>query len=334
VTCRWQGLFRTKPGASPEAPTHSARGQEFQGILRLAVHAQSKVKTGTLPAAAVVAFGIGRSESPENVFVPDYVLAGGFLASAPILLYGIATGQALFGALVALVVGVPPALYHARFGESVNPLSPDQSLAVGLLGTAGLLGYGISENLLVGAAAAAILGVTAVDYRRRRGGPLRRRTRTAAVVGCLGGGLLAFGALAVSGRSTEGLAVGGVLFSFGPFVAACAHLHSPQTITDTSASSRSSAMTTKPAMPTCAVVGRLVSRPSRTSWPNRRMPPNSRRSTTATRFRSSCRSTRAGMRLSLPMPKSPNSGGLSLPMAGVPRDDTKGVLTVASVREA
>lgn len=184
---------------------------------------------GTLLVSALVlypfvAFGIARSESPEDVFVPDYVLAAGFLASAPILLYGIATQQALFGALVALVVGVPPALYHARFGESVNPLSPDQSLAVGLLGTAGLLGCGVFESLLVASAAAAILGAAVVDYRRQRGGPLRRQTRTYAVVACLGGGLLAFGALAATGRPTEGLAAGGVLVIIGAFVAAGAEM--------------------------------------------------------------------------------------------------------------
>jgi hypothetical protein len=179
---------------------------------------------GTLLVSALilypfVAFGIVRSETPEDVFVPDYVLAAGFLGSAPLLLYGIAIGQALFGALVALVVGVPPALYHARFGESVNPLSPDQSLAVGLLGTAGLLAYAAMSNLLVGSAAAALLGAAAVDYRRQRGGPIERRTRTIALVGCLGGGLLAFGALVMSGRPTEGLAAGGVLVVIGAFVA-------------------------------------------------------------------------------------------------------------------
>ncbi|MEF8807002.1 hypothetical protein [Natronomonas sp.] len=179
---------------------------------------------GTLLVSALVlypfvAFGIVRSEDPTGVFVPDYVLAAGFLASAPILLYGIAIGQTLFGALVALVVGVPPALYHARFGESVNPLSPDQTLAVGLLGTAGLLAYAAVSNLLVGAAAAAILGAAAVDYRRQRGGPIERRTRTIALVGCLGGGLVAFAALTVTGRPTEGLAAGGVLVVIGTFVA-------------------------------------------------------------------------------------------------------------------
>ncbi|QLD85335.1 hypothetical protein HWV23_06200 [Natronomonas halophila] len=184
---------------------------------------------GTLLVSALilypfVAFGIVRSESPEDVFVPDYVLAAGFLASAPVFLYGIVIQRALFGSLVALVVGVPPALYHARFGESVNPLSPDGSLAAGLLGTVGLLAYATVSDLLAGSAAAAILGAAAVDYRRQRGGPIDRRTRTIALVGCLGGGLLAFGALAAAGRSTEGLAIGGVLVVIGAFVAAGAEM--------------------------------------------------------------------------------------------------------------
>ena len=162
-----------------------------------------------------VVFGIVRSESPQTVFVPDAVLAVGFLGAAPTLLYGIVTGRPLFGTLVAAVLAVPPVLYHARFGESVNPLSPDASLAVGLLVAAGLLAYGAVGSLLVGALAAAVVGLAAVDYRRQRGGRLRRRTRSVGVACCLGGGLAVFGVLAATGRPNEGLAAGTVLVAVG-----------------------------------------------------------------------------------------------------------------------
>ena len=141
------------------------------------------------------------------------------MTDSPTLLYGIVTGRPLFGALVAAVVAVPPVLYHARFGESVTPLSPDASLAVGLLAAAGLLAYGAVSGLFVGALAAAIVGLGAVDYRRRRGGRLRRRSRTVGIACCLGGGLAAFGVLAATGRPNEGLAAGAVLVAVGGFLA-------------------------------------------------------------------------------------------------------------------
>lgn len=163
-----------------------------------------------------VIFGVVRSEDPTPVFRPDAVLAVGFLGGAPALLYGVATGRPLFGALVATVVAVPPVLYHARFGESVNPLSPDASLAVGLLAALGLLAYGgAGGHLLLGALSAVVVGLGAVDYNRQRGGPLDRRARTVGVVGCLGGGIAVFGALAATGRPTAGLAAGAVLVAIG-----------------------------------------------------------------------------------------------------------------------
>jgi hypothetical protein len=211
-------MSRRVPEAAPLVGLVLAFAFALFGLLFSSNHLGT-VLVSVLLLYPFVAFGIVRSESPEDVFVPDIVLAAGFLASAPVVLYGIAAGRALFGALVALVVGVPPALYHARFGESVNPLSPDHTLAVGLLAAGVLLAVGAVENLLVGAVAAAIAGAAAVDYRRQRGGPLERRTRTVALVGCLGGALVAFGALTATGRPTAGLAVGGVLAAIGAFLA-------------------------------------------------------------------------------------------------------------------
>jgi len=162
-----------------------------------------------------VVFGVARSESPADVFLPDAVLAVGFLGGAPALLYGVATGRPLFGALVAAVVAVPPALYHARFGESFNPLSPDATLLVGLLSAGGLLAYGAADGLLLGTLSAVLVGLGAVDYHRQREDGLERRTHTVVIVVCLGGGLAAFGSLTVAGRPTEALAAGAVLVALG-----------------------------------------------------------------------------------------------------------------------
>lgn len=167
-----------------------------------------------------VAFGILRSETPETVFLPDAVLAAGFLGGSLAAIFGLVVGQPLFGALVAVVIAAPPTLYHARYGASVNPLSPDATLVVGLGLAATFLLYGVTENLLVGAAVATFVGLATVDYRRQRGGPMRRRTRSVALGCCLGGGAAAFGLLAASGRPTEGLAAGTVLVAIGALLAA------------------------------------------------------------------------------------------------------------------
>ena len=166
-----------------------------------------------------VGFGLARSERPEAVFRPDPVLAAGYLVGALVALYGVVVGRPVFGAFVAAVVALPPAIYHARYGEPINPLSPDATLALGLLAAVALIVAGVRSALLPGALAAALVGLAAVDYRRQRGGPMARRTRTVALVCCLGGGLAAFGLLAVAGQPTRGLAAGGVLVAVGAFLA-------------------------------------------------------------------------------------------------------------------
>lgn len=166
-----------------------------------------------------VAFGVVRSESPDDAIPPDPVLAAGFLAGSVVLLYGIAAGEGLFGAFVASVVGVPPAVYHARFGESTNPLSPDVTLAIGILVAASLALYGAVVGGPSGALAAVVVGFGAIEYRRQRAGPLARRTRTIAVFAALGGGLVVFVGLWGAGRRTSALVTAGVLLATGAFLA-------------------------------------------------------------------------------------------------------------------
>jgi len=211
-------MSRPVPEAAPIVGVVLAFAFALFGFLFSSNHLAT-VLVSVLLLYPFVVFGIVRSGTPEDVFRPDAVLAVGFLGSAPTLLYGVATGRLLFGALVAAVVSVPPVLYHARFGESVNPFSPDVSLLVGLLAAVGLLGYGAGEDLLVGALAAVVVGLGTVEYRRQRGGPLARRGRTVALVVCLGGGLAVFGTLAATGRPTEGLAAGAALVAVGGFLA-------------------------------------------------------------------------------------------------------------------
>ena len=212
-------MSRPVPEAAPLVGVVLAFAFGLFGVLFSSNHLATAL-VSVLLLYPFVAFGFVRSEAPERVFRPDPVLAAGSLGGGCAALYGVATGQPLFGALVASVVAAPPALYHARFGESVNPLSPDATLAAGLLSAVALLLAGARANLPAGAVAAAVVGLASVDYRRQRGGPPGRRTRTVALGCCLGGGLAAFGLLAATGRPARGLAAGGVLVALGAFLAA------------------------------------------------------------------------------------------------------------------
>ncbi|MFQ3318645.1 MAG: hypothetical protein ACI80F_000701 [Natronomonas sp.] len=220
-------MSRTVPEAAPLVGLVLSFAFALFGFLFSSNHLATAL-VAVLLLYPFVAFGIIRSDSPDDVFFPDPVLAAGFLGASAVFLYGIVSGQLLFGALVASVIAVPPVLYHARLGESVNPLPPDTSLVVGLLFAAGFLLYGAVDNLLAGALAAVAVGFGTVDYRRQRGGPLASRTRTIALVCCLGAGLVGFGILTATGRPTEGLAVGGVLVALGAFIAFGAELQQPR----------------------------------------------------------------------------------------------------------
>ncbi len=194
-------MSRRVPEAAPLVGLVLAFGFALYGVLFSSDHLSTALGT-VLLLYPFVAFGIGRSADPTTVFRPDAVLAAGFLAGAPLGLYGVAVG------------------YHVRFGASVNPLPPAASLAGGLLAAAVVLTFGVaSGRLLLGAVTALAVGLLAVDYHRYRGAPLPHRVRTTAVVAFLGGGLLAFGALAAVGRSAAGLATGSVLVAIGGFVA-------------------------------------------------------------------------------------------------------------------
>lgn len=119
---------------------------------------------------AFTAYGIYHDDTPADTLLPDPILAGGVLGAGLVLGYAVVTGgRLLFGLFVALVVVVPAALYHARYGEAVNPLSPPWTLAVAGAVAAAVLAYGaLVDDLLLATVDAVVLVLAAEDYRGQR----------------------------------------------------------------------------------------------------------------------------------------------------------------------
>lgn len=212
-------MSRPVPEAAPVIGIVLAVPFALYGVLFGSNHLSTVVVSVAL-LYGFTAFGIARSPDPTTVFRPDSVLAVGVVSGGIVGLYGVASGEPLFGALVAVVVAAPPALYHARFGESINPLSPTATLGVGLVAAGALLAFGSLSRPIVGGLTGLFVGFAAVDYHRQRGRQLTAGYRTVAVVACLGSGLVAFGLLVVVGRPTAGLVVGVVAVAIGTAFAA------------------------------------------------------------------------------------------------------------------
>jgi hypothetical protein len=190
---------------------------------------QALVGGALLPTALVAlvilygfsAYAVAFDDDPASALLPDPVLAGGFLLAALLVGYGIVTGTALFGLFVGTVALVPPALYHARYGDPLNPLSPRTSLAVGALAGVAVLAVGVRQGSpTLGALTGALLLLAAVDYRERRGDPLTRTAERLAVALCLGGATLALALfLFVFPTPFTALVVAGALAVVGAFFA-------------------------------------------------------------------------------------------------------------------
>lgn len=168
-------------------------------------------------------YGVVRSPDPTAVLRPDPVLAGGVLLAGVLGGYGlVGPHRPTFALFVALVAVVPPALYHARYGERVNPLSPDATLVVAVV--AGLL-VAVGGSVLVGDPAlatldAVVIGLAGADYRDARGRPLPRTLEAALVAATLGGAVLSVLYLAlVADRPAVGLLVGAALLVVGAYFA-------------------------------------------------------------------------------------------------------------------
>ncbi|WP_255151041.1 hypothetical protein [Halorarius halobius] len=169
---------------------------------------------------AFTAYGILRSDDPTAVLPPDLVLGGGVIVAGLLAGYGVVTGDAVLGLFVAAIAGVPPALYHARYGEAVNPLSPDATLAAAVVAGLVVLGVGVlAGSPALSAVTAVVVVLAAADYRDTRGGPLAPRLEFALVAVTLGGAALAVGYFALTGAPTLGLLVGSALLALGAFFA-------------------------------------------------------------------------------------------------------------------
>lgn len=171
---------------------------------------------------AFVGFAVARDDDPAATLLPDPILAGGVLVAGVVFGYGVVVAQPLFGLFVALVVLLPTALYHARFGEPVNPLSPVATLAVAGAVGALVLAYGVlvAGDPVLATVVAVLLVVGAEDYRAQRGDPLTRTAERVAVAVCLGGAVLSLAYfLLVRGAPTTALLVSGSLVVVGGYFA-------------------------------------------------------------------------------------------------------------------
>lgn len=170
------------------------------------------------------AYGIARSPDPVAVFPPDAVLAAGFLTAGVTGGYGVAVaGQPMFALFAALVAVLPPSLYHARYGERLNPLDPDATLgvAVGFAMLVAIVGVVLVGDPAMSVVDAAVVVLGGIDYRDSRGEPLPEIAEFTLVAATLGGSALSVVYFSlVAGRPSVGLLVGTALLVVGTFVAA------------------------------------------------------------------------------------------------------------------
>lgn len=170
------------------------------------------------------AYGIARSPDPVAVFPPDAVLATGFLAAGVTGGYGVAVAdQSMFALFAVLVAVLPPSLYHARYGERLNPLGPDATLglAVGFAAFVASVGVVLVGDPAMSVVDAAVVVLGGIDYRDSRGEPLSEIAEFTLVAATLGGSALSVVYFSlVVGRPSVGLLVGTALLVVGTFVAA------------------------------------------------------------------------------------------------------------------
>lgn len=169
------------------------------------------------------AYAVVQSPDPAAVIPPDAVLAGGFLVAGLLGGYGlVVAGQPMFGLFVALVAGILPALYHARYAEPVNPLGADETFAVALAVAAIILVVDVSlvGDPAMAALDAVVVVLAAADYRDTRGTPLSDLAEFALVAVTLGGAALSVLYFAfVADDPVLGLLVGSSLLAVGAFFA-------------------------------------------------------------------------------------------------------------------
>ncbi|WP_254536485.1 hypothetical protein [Halomarina litorea] len=165
-------------------------------------------------------YAVSRSEDPTTVLVPDPVLYAGLGLGALLVLAGAIAGTPGTGLAVGALAAAPPVAYHARYGDSVNPLSPDRTLAagVGLAVLALVVGFATGDLLGAGGGGG-VVALTAADYHDQRGGRLDRRTERALVGGCLGGAALVAVVSVLAEQAVAGVGVAASLVALGAFLA-------------------------------------------------------------------------------------------------------------------
>jgi len=165
-----------------------------------------------------VGYAVRVDDDPAATLVPDPTLAAATLAGGLVFAYGLATLRPFLGLLIALVLAVPAALFHATHAESVTPLSPDATLALAAGAGVALLLAGVVVGRATGdlagttstaAFAAGLLVLGAAEYHTRRAtARLPRRVEGAAVLASLAVAALAMGSFAlVTDAALAGLAV-------------------------------------------------------------------------------------------------------------------------------
>jgi hypothetical protein len=177
---------------------------------------------------AFVGYAVRVDDDPAATLRPDPTLAAASLAGGLAAAYGLATLRPFLGLLVSLVLVVPAALFHATHGESVNPLSPDATLALVAAGGVALLLGGVAlgratdlaGTVGTAALAAGLLVLGGAEYHTRRGGRLSRRVEGVAVLTSLAGGVAGLAYLTlVADAALAGLAVGASLLAVGAYFA-------------------------------------------------------------------------------------------------------------------
>ncbi|MFB6206813.1 MAG: hypothetical protein ABEJ05_09855 [Haloglomus sp.] len=179
---------------------------------------------------AFVGYAVRIDDAPAETLRPDVTLAAAALAGALALAGGLVTVRPFLGLLVALVLVVPAALFHATHGDTVNPLSPDATLALAAAGgvvvlLAGVVVGRVTTDVVGPVSTAAFAGSLLVlggaEYHARRAATrLPRRVEQAAVVAALAGAALAMGYFTlVVAAPLAGLAVAVTMLAVGAYFA-------------------------------------------------------------------------------------------------------------------
>lgn len=165
-------------------------------------------------------YAVARSDDPTTVLVPDPVLYAGLGFGAVVVLTGVVAGAPGTGLAVGALAAAPTVAYHARYGSSVNPLAPDETLAVGVgVAIAAVLVGAALGDLFGAGVGGGVVGLTAADYHRARGGRLDRRSERALVGTCLGGAAMVVVVAVLLEQAIAGVGVAAGLIALGAFLA-------------------------------------------------------------------------------------------------------------------